>query len=312
MSKLSMGTYLGDFSDEDSSKYRESIEYGLLRGIRHIDTAVNYRGMRSERDIGQVLPRLIDEGVLRREDVIISTKAGFIPGDGELMFKPVDYLQAKFIDTGILTMEDIDINEGLRLTLNPSFYDYAIQLSLDHMKIDYIDVHYIHEPELKKEMIGDEAFYASLKPLFEFYEKKVAEGVIKTYGMATWHCFELDEDHPRHISLERVIKQARAVNPHHAFRHIMLPFNKVMNQAATKKTQTIEGQAYTALEAAKKLGLVVSTSGSINRGQDIDKAIEDHIQYNISQEEVDIMIIGMKQVDHMKENMSIFNRLSGK
>lgn len=59
-SKLGLGTFIGDFSDENSRLFRESIKYSLLNGINFIDTAINYRGMRSERDIGIVITKLIE------------------------------------------------------------------------------------------------------------------------------------------------------------------------------------------------------------------------------------------------------------
>jgi len=58
-SKIAMGTHLGDFSDEDSNLYRNTLAFGLENGLNFIDTAVNYRGMRSEVDVGIVLQDLI-------------------------------------------------------------------------------------------------------------------------------------------------------------------------------------------------------------------------------------------------------------
>lgn len=36
-SKLGLGTYIGDFSDEHSRLFREAITFGLLKGINFID-----------------------------------------------------------------------------------------------------------------------------------------------------------------------------------------------------------------------------------------------------------------------------------
>jgi aryl-alcohol dehydrogenase-like predicted oxidoreductase len=305
MSKLAIGTYLGNFSDEDSVMYRESLEYALENGINHIDTAVNYRGMRSERDIGIVLKKMMAAGKIQREDVIISTKAGFIPGDGEIMLKPVDYLEKHFIETGILSDDDIHINRGLRLTLNPKYYEYAIKLSLEHMCIDYIDIHYIHEPELKKEMIGEDLFYQSIENLFKFYESQVEKGVVKSYGLATWDSFQMELDDPKYISLEKVVNIAKSVTPKHSFKHIMLPYNLVMDQANTKRTQLVNNKLVTAFEAAKLLNLQISTSGSINRAS--DREVRDFFIDNKKNPHIDWMIVGMKQLKHLKENIKLFN-----
>lgn len=47
-SKIALGTHLGDFSDEDSNLYRNTLTFGLENGLNFIDTAVNYIGMRYE------------------------------------------------------------------------------------------------------------------------------------------------------------------------------------------------------------------------------------------------------------------------
>lgn len=90
--KLGLGTFIGDFSDENSRLFRESIKYALLNGVNFIDTAINYRGMRSERDIGIVITELIEDGFINRNQFIISSKAGIIPGDGEIMFRPINLI----------------------------------------------------------------------------------------------------------------------------------------------------------------------------------------------------------------------------
>lgn len=59
MSKLALGTYLGDFSKEVSEQYVEAISYALQNGISTIDGAINYRGMCSEKDEGKAIQDLI-------------------------------------------------------------------------------------------------------------------------------------------------------------------------------------------------------------------------------------------------------------
>ncbi|MET3726534.1 aryl-alcohol dehydrogenase-like predicted oxidoreductase [Fictibacillus halophilus] len=81
-------------NDEDSLSYQESIEFALFHGINFIDTALNYRGMRSERDIGSVLSKLIQKKKqIDRENIFLSTKAGIIPGDIDAQLRPDNYLQ---------------------------------------------------------------------------------------------------------------------------------------------------------------------------------------------------------------------------
>ncbi|MCF6412039.1 hypothetical protein [Pseudalkalibacillus salsuginis] len=73
-SPIALGTHLGDMTDEVSNLYREAIEYCFLNGINFVDTALNYRGMRSERDVGFVLNKFIkDQGIIKREFQLMYT-----------------------------------------------------------------------------------------------------------------------------------------------------------------------------------------------------------------------------------------------
>lgn len=105
-SKLGLGTYIGDFSDEHSELFRESIKYALTNGIN-----------------------IIDSGVLIRNEVVISSKAGIIQGDGQIMKRPINYMQEHLIDTGILSEEDVYMEDTLWLTMNPAYFRYALDVS---------------------------------------------------------------------------------------------------------------------------------------------------------------------------------------
>ena len=54
-------------------------------GVNHIDTAPNYRYMQSERAIGRALIALVRKYDFLREELVISTKGGYIPEDGVQM-----------------------------------------------------------------------------------------------------------------------------------------------------------------------------------------------------------------------------------
>ena len=81
MGTVALGTHLGNFSKEDSLKYVEAIKYAVRNGIYSIDGAINYRGMCSERDEGVALAELMNYGIITREEVFISSKAGLLYGD---------------------------------------------------------------------------------------------------------------------------------------------------------------------------------------------------------------------------------------
>jgi diketogulonate reductase-like aldo/keto reductase len=59
MSSLGLGTYLGQTDDASDRHYCDAIQNALRSGINVLDTAINYRHQRSERNIGESLRDLV-------------------------------------------------------------------------------------------------------------------------------------------------------------------------------------------------------------------------------------------------------------
>lgn len=78
ISRIGLGTHLGSFSDEDSRQYTDAIIFAVKNGIAAIDTAINYRGMRSEKDVGNAVNTLISSGIIKREDIYCVKGRAFI------------------------------------------------------------------------------------------------------------------------------------------------------------------------------------------------------------------------------------------
>ena len=67
VSSIGIGTYLGEPDDETDRAYEEAIKASIRGGINLIDTAVNYRFQRSERNIGTAIGELVAAGEIARE-----------------------------------------------------------------------------------------------------------------------------------------------------------------------------------------------------------------------------------------------------
>lgn len=52
-------------------------------GINVIDTAINYRYMKSERVVGAALRFLLEKEKIGREELFVCTKGGYIPEDAD-------------------------------------------------------------------------------------------------------------------------------------------------------------------------------------------------------------------------------------
>ena len=81
MSSIGIGTYLGVNTDAADAAYAAAIRKAVISGINVIDTAINYRAQRSERAVGTAIHALLASGDATREQLVISSKAGYIPLD---------------------------------------------------------------------------------------------------------------------------------------------------------------------------------------------------------------------------------------
>lgn len=55
----------------------------LSGGVNHIDTAPNYRYMKSEKVIGKVINVLDKKYDVKRDSLIVASKGGYVPEDAE-------------------------------------------------------------------------------------------------------------------------------------------------------------------------------------------------------------------------------------
>ena len=306
VSPIAIGTHLGERDLADSLLYKDSIHTALNNGINFIDTTINYRGMRSERDIGVVLTTLVEEKKLTRENVVVSTKAGIIPGDIEAELVPKDYLQKVLLEPGIINESDLNIVDHQRHVLAPAYFNFAIEQSRKHLNLDTIDIYYLHNPSISKTVLGPEGFYKQLGPLFSFYEEQVKKGNIRHYGIATWDDLLVEPGQDEYISLEKVVQVAESIaGDKHHFHFVQLPFNKRMNTAEMFKNQSVNGRWITPLQAIEELDLFATISAPLAQGTLFDEStsVQEHLHYVLDTPGVFSAMVGMKRSTHVIENI---------
>lgn len=82
VSTLGIGTYMGGADDYTDYLMYSAIKTAVLSGgINMIDTAPNYRYMKSEKVVGKVLTALEQKYGVKREELFVTTKAGYIAED---------------------------------------------------------------------------------------------------------------------------------------------------------------------------------------------------------------------------------------
>ena len=79
VSSIGMGTYLGECDDNEDARYVSVLSEGITQGLNLLDTAINYRCQRSERAVGEALRKTIASGVASRDEIVVCTKAGYVP-----------------------------------------------------------------------------------------------------------------------------------------------------------------------------------------------------------------------------------------
>jgi aryl-alcohol dehydrogenase-like predicted oxidoreductase len=306
LSSVGVGTYLGELTREDDKAVENAVYLSVKSGaVNVIDTAINYRAMRSEKSIGRALSRLIRDGIIARDHVFVCTKNGYITNDGD--FPAVDvmeYMQKMYISAGIIRPDDISSGYNV---LNPEYIRRCIDKSLLNMRLHTIDLVYLHNAfESWYEDVSREKFMEMLAKVFEIYEEYRSNNKLRFYGMATWTCFRVPPSN----------KAKKVGGEEHGFRFIQLPYNLAYSEAVFLKNQNIGSEKnLTILEAAARLNIGVFTSIPLFQGRLLRANIPDYggitsqvmkvLQIVRSSPSVIAPLIGQKKLEHVEENLQI-------
>jgi aryl-alcohol dehydrogenase-like predicted oxidoreductase len=268
VSAVGLGTYLGDCTSEDDAAYRASVHAAITTGINVIDTASNYRCQRSERAVGMALEEAIAAGDVRRDEILVCTKGGYVALDGEPPASREAYdkwLEVNLIEPGVLSREDL-VRGGH--SLKPSFLAHQLAQSLSNLRLRALDIYYLHNPEEQLLGIDRDTFLERMRAAFTLLEDRAAAGEIGGYGCATWTGLRITPDQRQHLSLSDLVALAREIaGTAHHFRAVQMPVNLAMPEGARVPTQLLGRKLVTALEAADSLGLGVVASASLMQGQ---------------------------------------------
>lgn len=112
----------------------------LQAGINLIDTSANYADGASERLVGKVLHKLVSQGELKREEIVIVSKAGYLQGTNY-------QLSQKRKLEGRPIPELVLYDEGLEHCIHPEFIEEQLTGSLGRLQVESIDCYLLHNPE---------------------------------------------------------------------------------------------------------------------------------------------------------------------
>jgi aryl-alcohol dehydrogenase-like predicted oxidoreductase len=314
LSSIGLGTYLGEPDDQADAAYVEAISLAVRSGINVLDSAINYRHQRSERNIGAALRALVGSREITREEVFVSTKAGYLSFDGNLPPDPSGYFVREYIESGIVDPKEV---VGGMHCIAADYLRDQMERSHRNLGLETIDLFYLHNPETQLAEVSAEVFRERLKRAFAFLETCVKAGKVRSYGLATWNAFRVADGARDYISLAGCAEIAREVGgAANHFRFVQLPFNLAMPEAYALANQAVEKKNMSLLSAAAHLGIAVVGSATLYQGRlthglptFVTKALgmksdsENALQFARSAPGMTTSLIGMGQAEHVAGNL---------
>ena len=243
---------------EASPLHRRALADALRGGVNLVDTSTNYGDGSSESLVGMVLANLVQQGEVRREHVVVVSKAGYLQGDNlaRAQARPEPF------------EEVVELRPGLSHCIHPGFLRAQLDESLGRLGLERLDVLLLHNPEyFLEEAIGRgvaplearEQFRGRLRAAFAHLEQEVADGRIGWYGVSS-NGFVLDADAPAFTSVLDVIEAAHAAGGESNHLGVLqLPMNLLELGALTGRHSTPDGErSPLQLAEAHDLGVLVN------------------------------------------------------
>lgn len=318
VSSLGFGTYLGECDDTEDKRYEAATAAALEKGVNLLDTAINYRCQRSERAVGEAVRSAIAMRAIKREEVVVCTKGGYIPLDKTPPPSKEAYrgfLYSEYFDRGVMGPDEVVAGGHC---LSPRYLEDQIERSRNNLGLEVIDVYYLHNPEQQLEVLDRQKFLEVMREAFATLERQVKRGVIGIYGCATWNGFRVPSDAGNHLNLAELVALAQEVGgARHHFKVIQLPINLAMTEAVRLPTQHVGDEQLPLLEAARRLGVSVIGSATLMQSQ-LTRSLPKQVQLAFPGFKTDARraiaftqslpvaaaLVGMKSRAHLEENLS--------
>jgi aryl-alcohol dehydrogenase-like predicted oxidoreductase len=188
-----------------------ALDHALRRGVRLVDTSVNYGLGAAERAVGAAIERGLAAGRLTREGVIVVTKVGY--WQGELL----EWLRGSphWDPRALATLSDEHTH-----ALSPPLIRHAVDVSRRRLGLQTLDVVLLHNPEYLlapgPDALRDAdddtrraAFEATILEAFRTLEALVREGVIAWYGVSS-NTLGAEVEAPNHTTVAAFVRAAEA------------------------------------------------------------------------------------------------------
>ena len=238
--------------------HAKALRKALSEGINLIDTSTNYADGGSETLVGQVLKELIDAGDLKRAEVVVVSKVGYLQGQNYALSQERKHQGKPF-------PELVEYDKGLEHCIHPEFLQDQLTRSLQRLGLETLDFYLLHNPEYYLEWAAKNGipikqarkeYYRRLKIAFGFMEDEVGRGRIKYYGVSS-NTLPAAADQPDFTCLATLWKLARSQEAGHHFRLLQLPAN-LMEPGAILEENQPDGSTVIEFAQQKDLGVLVN------------------------------------------------------
>jgi len=262
VSRLGFGGYR---IDESRPEHREALRKALHEGCNLIDTSSNYSAGSSERLIGAVLGQLVSSGEVRREEVVVVSKVGYLQGAA------LERARRRERE-GRPYPEVVKVSDDLWHCIHPEWIDQELARSLERLGLETLDVCLLHNPEYflthaarsgaASPQSDREELYRRMQAAFTRLEEHVQRGRLRYYGVSS-NTAAAPAGDPEATDLARMLQAAELAAPgRHHFRVLELPFNLIESAAALDANT--DGGGRTVLEQALGNGVAVLANRPLN------------------------------------------------
>jgi aryl-alcohol dehydrogenase-like predicted oxidoreductase len=261
---------------------------------------------------------LIAAGETRRDELVVCTKGGYVALDGEPPASREQYdewLETTLVAPGIVHRDDL-VRAGHSIA--PSFLAHQLAQSRANLRLQAVDLYYLHNPEEQLLAVDRATFRTRLHAAFTLLEERAERGEIGGYGCATWVGLRVGPEHRQHLTLAELVTIAREIaGTTHHFRAVQLPVSLAMPEAARIPTQPLGRKLVSLLEAADALGVAVVASAPLMQGRLASGLPEEvrtlfpecttdaqrALRFASSLPGISAVLAGMRRPSHLVENL---------
>ncbi|KAF9195248.1 hypothetical protein BGZ50_004886 [Haplosporangium sp. Z 11] len=178
LSKLGFGAYR---TNSAQSQHRDALVKAIQAGVNVIDTSTHFGHGASETFIGDVLADMFAQDIIKREQVVVVSKAGFVlPQTPSFPFETLGNVPSY-----------AKISESSYHSIHPTFLRAQITESLERLKLNKLDIFMLNNPERMlgyKHLpggYGKTKLYKEIAETFAYLDQEVKEGRIGGYGICS-------------------------------------------------------------------------------------------------------------------------------